>query len=58
MTTEKKPRTPRNSDSITKGALSLQLQERVELKKQLEASIQAEVAYLQEKAEEAKNIAS
>lgn len=55
---EKKTRTPRNLESITKGALALELADRVELKKSLEKSIDAEVAYLQQKAEEAAKIAS
>jgi len=58
MTTEKKPRTPRNSDSITKGALSLPLQERVDLKKALEASISQEVETIKAAALQAEKIAS
>ena len=41
-------RTPRNVESILKGALKLKLPERIELKKQLEASIAAEVKSLQD----------
>jgi hypothetical protein len=42
-TTVKQTRTPRSADSITAGALKLPLAERVQLKKELEASIANEV---------------
>lgn len=56
-TKEKKTRTPRTAESITAGALSLPLAERVELCKQLKESIQAEVEQAQKAAESAKQIA-
>jgi len=46
-------RTPRNGESILKGALKLNLADRVELKKQLETSIAAEVKQMQELIESA-----
>ena len=57
MTTEKKVRTPRNLDSIRAGALKLELQDRVQLAKDLKASIDNEVTALQAQAENAKKIA-
>lgn len=54
----KKTRTPKNADSITKGALALPLQERVDLVKTLEDSIQTEVAMLKEAAAKADAIAN
>lgn len=48
---EKKPRTARKPESITAGALSLTLKERVELRKQLTSSIDAEVKKLKEDAD-------
>ena len=57
MTTEtKKTRTPKNADSITKGALALPLQERVDLVGKLEDSIQQEVDTLKEAASKAEKI--
>ena len=58
MTETKKTRTPKNADSITKGALALPLQERVDLVKALEDSIQTEVAMLKEAAAKADAIAN
>lgn len=53
---QKKTRTPRTSESITNGALSLPLSERVALLKTLKESIDKEVKDLEAKATEAKNI--
>ena len=61
MTTElktRKPRTPRNTESVTKGALALPLQERVDLMNALEDSIQKEVDMLKEAAAKAEAIAN
>ena len=59
MTTEiKKTRTPKNAESITKGALALPLQERVDLVTALEDSIQAEVDALKDAAAKAEAIAN
>ena len=58
MTTEtKKTRTPKNAESITKGALALPLQERVDLVETLQQSIQAEVDGLKAAAAQAEKIA-
>ena len=58
MTTEtKKTRTPKNAESITKGALALPLQERVDLMEALGTSIQAEVDGLKAAAAQAEKIA-
>ena len=58
MTTEtKKTRTPKNADSITKGALALPLQGRVDLVESLQQSIQAEVDGLKAAAAQAEKIA-
>ena len=54
----RKPRTPRNTESVTKGALALPLQERVDFVKALEDSIQTEVAMLKEAAAKADAIAN
>jgi len=54
----KKTRTPRNNESIFKGALSLPLKERVELKWQLEKSITSEVETMKAAAKEAESIAT
>lgn len=51
-------RVPRDSESITKGALSLPLQERVDLVKELQASIATEVSELKASADRAASIAS
>lgn len=53
---EKKSRTPRNYESIEKGALELELKERVELKKRLSESIDTEVKEMEEKLKAAKEI--
>jgi len=52
----RKPRTPRNTESVTKGALALPLQERVDLVGKLEDSIQQEVDTLKEAASKAEKI--
>jgi len=58
MTTEtKKTRTPKNAESITKGALALSLKDRVNLVKYLQDSIQAEVEMLKGAADAAAQIA-
>jgi hypothetical protein len=58
MTTEtKKTRTPKNADSITKGALALPLQERVDLVEALRISIDLEVEGLKAAADQAEKIA-
>lgn len=57
MTTEKKTRTPRNSETITKGALALTLAERVALVSKLKDSIADEVRAARVAAEEAEKIA-
>lgn len=51
--TEKKTRTPRDLESITKGALALPLEERAALRDALINSVSAEATYLKEKADEA-----
>ena len=56
MTTEKKVRTPRQSESITKGAMKLSLEERVSLRDALTDSITAEVELLEQQFEKAKKI--
>lgn len=48
-TIEKKQRTPRNYESIKKGALSLGLKERVELRNRLTLSIDSEIKEMQER---------
>lgn len=53
----RKPRTPRNTESVTKGALALPLQERVDLVESLQQSIQAEVDGLKAAAAQAEKIA-
>lgn len=50
MTTEKKTRTPRTVESITAGALSLTLSDRVELCKKIRESIDEEVKELKQTA--------
>lgn len=50
-------RTPRNADTITAGALSLSLKERVDLKNALVASIEKEVTQLKEAAKLAEETA-
>ncbi len=52
-----KTRTPRNYESIKKGALDLPLAERVDLRNELKASIEKEVKDLQDQAAKAKEIA-
>ena len=51
---ERKTRTPRNYDSILKGAMSLKLNEKVALVKALKESINAEVDNAAKIAEQAK----
>lgn len=51
-------RTPRSAEDITRGALSLPLQERVDLVKELKASIDKEVSDHQTSAAAAVKIAS
>ena len=49
----KQTKTPRNAESITKGALTLTLKERVALREKLNESITAEVETLKEAAKQA-----
>lgn len=60
MTTEKvkKTRTSRTPETIAKGLLSLPLQDRVNILKQLKASIDEEVEQREQQAAEAKKIAN
>ena len=61
MTTEiktRKPRTPRNTESVTKGALALPLQERVDLVTALNESIKSEVETIKAAAAHAEKIAN
>ena len=51
-------RTPRSSEQVFKGALALDLADRVELRKQLDASIKEEVESLKTKAELAASLAN
>lgn len=53
---EKQTRTPRDYSSIEKGALSLELKERVSLRDRLTQSINGEVKEMEEKLKAAKNI--
>ena len=53
----KHTKTPRQYDSILKGALSLDLSERVALKKAIHTSIEEEVKQAKVRAEEAEKIA-
>ena len=53
MSTEKKPRQPRNPESITKGALALPLAERAALRDELIKSVDDEKKKLREIADEA-----
>lgn len=53
----KKVRTPKNGDSITKGALALSLNDRARLCQVLKTSITAEVGELKSKTEQAAKIA-
>lgn len=55
-TKEKSTRTPRDYASIEKGALSLGLSERVELRKSLELSIDAELKDLETQFNRAKEL--
>ena len=60
-TTEKKPRakrTVRNSEVVTKSALALPLQERVDLVTKLNESIKSEVETIKAAAAHAENIAN
>jgi hypothetical protein len=54
----KKQRTPKKPESIFKGALSLPLEDRVELRNQLTESIVAEVEALEAAAEKAKKLSN
>ena len=56
-TKEKKTRTPKNIDSIRKGALNLPLNERVLLRDNLTSSIEDEVAIKRQEYEDAEKIA-
>ena len=58
MTDIKKTRTPKQPGSILKGALSLSLKDRVDLVKELQSSITAEVETLQAAAKQAAQIAN
>ena len=53
---EKKTRTPRNAETITKGALALTLFERAALRDELVKSINNEVATLKLQAEQAAHL--
>lgn len=55
-TKEKATRTPRDYSSIEKGALALELKDRVELRKNLEISIDAELRKLKETLAQAEQI--
>jgi len=55
---ERAKRTPRSSEQVFKGALSLSLPDRVELRNQLEVSIKAEVETMREAAKQAEHIAN
>lgn len=54
----RKPRTPRNTESVTKGALALPLQERVDLVTALNESIKSEVETIKAAAAHAEKIAN
>lgn len=58
VTKERKTRTPKNIESITKGALALSLKDRVELVQNLKESIRAEVETINEAAKQASTIAN
>lgn len=58
MTDTKKTRTPRNYDTILKGALSLTLPERVALVKELKESIKTEVDTLKAASNQAQEAAA
>lgn len=53
---EKQPRIPRNYESIEKGALELELKDRVALKNKLAESIDKELADMKEKLQQAEKI--
>lgn len=55
-TLEKQPRTPRNYESIEKGALALELKERVALRDKLTTSIEEEITKLEATFNEAKKL--
>lgn len=57
-TGKRKPKTPRNAESISKGALAMPLEDRVKLVKDLKESISTEVTDLEKKASLAKSIAN
>jgi len=58
MEKEKKTRTPKNIDSIRKGALNLPLRERVLLRDELDVSIDLEVKEMRRIADEAEQISN
>lgn len=53
---EKQPRIPRNYESIEKGALELELKDRVALRSKLTESIDKELADMKEKLQRAESI--
>lgn len=53
---EKQPRIPRNYESIEKGALELELKDRVALRNNLTLSIDAELKEMKEKLQQAESI--
>lgn len=55
---EAKTRTPRNLESITKGALALDLQDRAKLRDLLIESVSMEVSALKQQAENAEKLLS
>lgn len=58
MTTEKKKRTPRGYQDIERGALAMELEDRVALVKSLKQSIESEVKSIQEKSNAAGTLLS
>jgi len=58
LTKVKKTRTPRSSEQVFKGALALDLSDRVKLRDELNASIKEEVESLKSKAELAASLAN
>ena len=58
LTKVKKTRTPRNNESIFKGALSLPLKDKVDLVSELQAAITMEVDGLKAAAKQAEEIAN
>ena len=55
---EKVSRTPRSYEAIEKGALALELKERVELRRILSKSIDEELAEMKQKLKDAESIVS